>query len=201
MRQVTQQGLDFIKRHEALRLFVYDDATGRSPVNGVFQGYPTIGYGHLIAPPETVEHYQGGITEEMAVNLLRRDLKTAEHAVLRLIKVPLSDAQFDALVSFTFNAGAGALQRSTLRRKLNRGDYTAIPREMMRWVFSKGRKLRGLIKRRQQEGAMFASEAVESPSMQLASIIPKPKPQQPSESWGAIFVRFFHQYQAKASRS
>ena len=64
------------------------------------------------------EQYGQGITEAEAEDLLRRDVQVAERAVLRLIDVPLTDGQFDAMVSFTFNLGAGALQRSTLRRKV-----------------------------------------------------------------------------------
>lgn len=69
--------------------------------------------------------------------------------------MPLTDNQFDALVSFTFNLGAGALQRSTLRRKLNRGDYYSIPSELKKWVWAGGKKLKGLIKRREEESNLF----------------------------------------------
>lgn len=71
--------------------------------------------------------------------------------MLRLIKVPLTDGQFDALVSFTFNLGSGALQRSTLRRKVNREEHADVPREFLRWVWAGGKKLKGLIKRREAE--------------------------------------------------
>lgn len=78
-------------------------------------------------------------------------------AVLRLIKTPLADGQFDALVSFTFNLGAGALQRSSLRTKVNRGEHGDIPAELMKWVWSTGRKLPGLMRRRQAEGALYSA--------------------------------------------
>lgn len=81
--------------------------------------------------------------------------RIAERAVLRLISVPLTDGQFDALVSFTFNLGAGALQRSTLRRKMNRGEAEDVPAEFMKWVWAGGRKLKGLIKRRCAEALLF----------------------------------------------
>lgn len=80
-------------------------------------GYPTIGYGHVIIEGE---EFPLGIDRQKAEELLRQDVKIAERAVLRLIKVPLSDNQFSALVAFTYNLDAGALQRSTLRRKVNR---------------------------------------------------------------------------------
>lgn len=75
---------------------------------------------------------------------LRQDAQIAERAVLRLINVPLTDGQFDALVSFTYNLGGGALQRSTLRRKINREEHAEVPEQFMRWVWAGGRKLKGL---------------------------------------------------------
>jgi len=76
-------------------------------------------------------------------------------AVLRLIDVPLTDGQYDALVSFTFNLGAGALQRSTLRRKANREQHVEVPKQLMRWVWAGGRKLKGLIRRREAEALIY----------------------------------------------
>jgi lysozyme len=79
----------------------------------------------------------------------------AEQAVCRLVKVPLTDGQFDALVSFTFNLGSGALQRSTLRRKVNREEHEEVPREFLRWVWAGGRKLKGLVRRRAAEADLY----------------------------------------------
>ncbi len=107
-------------------------------------GYPTIGYGHAVNPDER-QQFASGITAKQAESLLRQDVQTAERAVLHLITVPLTDGQFDALVSFTFNLGAGALQRSTLRRKVNRGDHATVPAELRKWVWAGGRKLEGLV--------------------------------------------------------
>jgi hypothetical protein len=81
----------------------------------------------------------------------------SERAVLRLIQVSLDDGQFDALVSFTFNLGAGALQRSTLRRKINRKEYCTVPAELRRWVWADGRKLRGLMRRREAEANIYSA--------------------------------------------
>ena len=92
-----------------------------------------------------------------AEELLRRDVETAERAVLRLIRVPLEDGRFDALSSFAFNLGSGALQRSTLRRKVNRGEHDAVPAEFGRWVWAGGRKRRGLMRRREAEAALYMS--------------------------------------------
>lgn len=69
----------------------------------------------------------------------------------------LTDGQFDALVSFTFNIGAGALQRSTLRRKVNRSEHESVPTELMKWVWAAGKKLPELVRRRQAEGVAFVA--------------------------------------------
>ena len=111
MRHITQQGVNLIKEFEGFSPTIYPDAAG----------LPTIGYGHFLRAGEA-EMFRRGINHEAAVALLIKDVQATERAVLRLINVPLTDGQFDALVSFTFNLGAGALQRSTLRRKVNRED-------------------------------------------------------------------------------
>lgn len=144
MRNITDKGLALIKSSEKLVLTTYICPAG----------YPTIGYGHVVKASEA-ESFVGGITEACAEELLRVDVVAAQRAVLRLISVPLSDGQFDALVSFTFNLGGGALQRSTLRRKLNRGDYDAVPAEFMKWVWAGGKKLKGLQRRRSAESKLF----------------------------------------------
>ena len=142
MRKTNQAGIDLITKYEGFSKTVYT-----CPAN-----YPTIGYGHLVRDHED---FSNGVTQEEAMQLLKKDLTTAERAVTRLINVPLKDGQFDALVSFTFNLGAGALQRSTLRRKLNRGDYDSAPHELKKWVWAGGKKLTGLIRRRKEESDMF----------------------------------------------
>ena len=144
MRRITQTGLDLIKRFEGFSPTVYICPAG----------YPTIGYGHVVKPDER-ERFAGGITPEQAESLLRQDVQIAERAVLHLITVPLTDGQFDALVSFTFNLGAGALQRSTLRRRVNRGDHAAVPAEFGKWVWAGGRKLQGLVRRREAESMLY----------------------------------------------
>ena len=147
MRHVTEAGLDLIKRFEGFSPKIYICPAG----------YPTIGYGHVVLAHER-EQFAAGITQAEATELLRKDVRIAERAVLRLISVPLTDGQFDALISFTFNLGAGALQRSTLRRKVNRGEHQAVPAELMKWVWAVGKKLPGLVRRRQAEGVAYASE-------------------------------------------
>jgi lysozyme len=144
MRHVTQDGLDLVKHHEG-----FSDKVYICPA-----GHPTVGYGHLIL---SHEDFSDGITKSQAEDLLKYDVQIAERAVLRLITVPLTDGQFNALVSFTFNLGGGALQRSTLRRVVNRGDHDSVPQQFMRWVWADGRKLKGLIRRRGDEAALYQS--------------------------------------------
>lgn len=145
MRRISKDGLDLICRFE-----------GFSPVIYICPaGYPTIGYGHLITEANK-EQFLDGVDEDEALDLLRQDVAVAERAVLRLINVPLTQGQFDALVSFTFNLGSGALQRSTLRRKVNREEHDDVPAELMKWVWAGGRKLKGLVKRRKAEGALYS---------------------------------------------
>lgn len=145
MRHVTEAGLNLIKRFEGFSHTIYICPAG----------YPTIGYGHLVLEHEQ-DQFATGITQAEATELLRKDVRIAERAVLRLISVPLTDGQFDALVSFTFNLGAGALQRSTLRRKVNRGEHEGIPSELMKWVWAAGKKLPGLVRRRKAEALAYS---------------------------------------------
>jgi lysozyme len=144
MRHVTDVGLALIKRFEG-----FNPTTYICPA-----GYPTIGYGHVVRPDERPK-FSGGISENEAEDLLRRDVQIAESAVLRLIRVRLTDGQFDALVSFTFNLGSGALQRSTLRRKVNHEEHADVPQELRKWIMSAGIKLRGLLMRREAESLRY----------------------------------------------
>ncbi|MDF2180117.1 glycoside hydrolase family protein [Aliiglaciecola sp. CAU 1673] len=119
-------------------------------------GVLTIGYGHT----DDVEADQH-IDIAKAEDLLREDLRGSAAAVERIIKVPLNDNQFAALVSFTFNVGSGNLAASTLCSKLNAGDYDAVPTELARWVKAtdpatgKKRTLPGLVKRRASEAQLW----------------------------------------------
>ena len=142
MRHCTQQGIDLIKRFEGFSATVYICPAG----------HPTIGYGHVV---KEGEDFSKGISKRQAEILLKKDAQIAECAVLRLINVPLTNGQFDALVSFTYNLGGGALQRSTLRRKVNRREHSEVPAQFMRWVWAGGRKLKGLVRRRDAEAILF----------------------------------------------
>lgn len=140
---LSQNGLNLIKSHEGLRTTAYKD-----PV-----GVWTIGYGHTATAKPGQK-----ITEAQAEQLLRQDVGWAEAAVRKNVKVPLTQGQFDALVSFTFNLGAGALGRSTLLKKLNAGDYAGAQAEFGRFVHAGGRVLPGLVRRRGEEAQMFGGQ-------------------------------------------
>lgn len=139
-RRINAAGLDLVKSFESLRLHAYQDAVG----------VWTIGWGHI----EGVKADQT-ITEAQAEKFLLSDIAEAESAVERLITVQLNDNQFAALVSFTFNLGGGSLQISTLRKKLNAGDYASVPGQLALWVKGDGKTLPGLVKRRKAEADLW----------------------------------------------
>lgn len=141
------KNLDIIKLHEGLHL----DAYLPTP-NDV----PTIGYGHT----KGVKLGQR-ITVLQANQFLQEDIAWAEDAVNSLVKVRLNQNQFDALVSFVFNIGATAFEKSTLLRLLNSGDYTGAANQFPRWNKQNGKVLNGLTKRRKEEQALFLSSQVD----------------------------------------
>ncbi len=144
MRHITDNGLKLLKGFEGFSLTIYLDAAGLQ----------TVGYGHLILPHKKLA-FKNGISELDAESLLKQDVQLAEKAVARLITTPLTNNQFDALVSFTFNVGAGALQRSILRHKINSGEHEEVPLELLKWIYAGSRKIPGLIKRRILEGELY----------------------------------------------
>lgn len=150
--QTSDQGLALIKAHEGLRLEAYPDA-------GYGWDRATIGYGHTsqAGPPDVTRGMR--ITAAQAEQILRDDLRKFEGYVTSAVHVPLTQAQFDALVSWTFNLGPGNLKSSTMLRKLNAGDYQGAADEMLRWNKSNGKVLAGLTKRREAERALFLSQA------------------------------------------
>lgn len=139
--RTSDAGVALIKRSEGFRARPY-----LCPA-----GVPTIGYGHtggvaLDDPP---------ITEEQALCMLRADLVAFEMGVSAALRVRIEQHQFDALVSFAFNAGLGALQSSTLLRRLNAGDFAGAAAEFPRWNKGGGRVLPGLVARRAEERRLF----------------------------------------------
>lgn len=138
---ISQQGIEALKFFEGLRLTVYKDSAGLD----------TVGYGHLVKPGESFTT----ITEAEAEQLLKADISYAEDAVNRLVKVDLDQHQYDALVSFVYNVGAGAFADSTLLKRLNYGDYQGAANELDRWNKAGGRVIDGLVSRRYHEKQLF----------------------------------------------
>ncbi len=149
--QLSAAGLDLIKRFEGFRTHPYTDVAG----------FPTIGYGHRIVPPESFppESFPRGIGEPQAAAILARDVAAAERTVARLVKVALTQGQFDALVDFCFNLGAGRLASSTLLRCLNAGRYDAVAEQLLLWDLAGGEVNLGLKARREAELRLWKSGA------------------------------------------
>jgi len=113
-------------------------------------GVLTIGYGHTQGV-----NWGQTITQLQAEELLKQDLNYFEQSVTTLVKVPLTENQFAALVSFTFNVGVGAFSESTLLRLLNQKDYRAAADQFQRWVNGGGKEMAGLVRRREAERTLF----------------------------------------------
>lgn len=141
--KTSKNGIELIKKYEGCRLTAY-----KCPAN-----VWTIGYGHTKNVKKGMK-----ITKAEAESYLKDDLNTYENAVNKYVKVPLNQNQFDALVSFSFNCGTGALKTSTLLKKLNKKDYKGAANEFLRWNKANGKVLNGLTKRRKEERGLFMKE-------------------------------------------
>lgn len=128
--------------------------TYRDPV-----GYPTQGYGHLLSRDKSLPlSTWPDITEAQAKEWLENDAKNAKRAVNRLCPGVTRDTQIAALTDFTFNLGAGYLEISTLRKRINRGENPTVdPNEFMKWVYAGGVKYSGLVRRRRAETELWNS--------------------------------------------
>lgn len=147
--KLSQKGLDLIKQFEGLSLTPY-----LCPANIV-----TIGYGNTYYPNgQKVKLTDPAITQIVAESFLKHSLSTYEKAVDSFCRDDISQSQFDALVSFAYNLGTGALQKSTLIKKVNANpkDVT-IADEFMKWNKANGKVLAGLTKRRQAEANLYFS--------------------------------------------
>lgn len=150
--QLSAAGLSLLKQSEGFRAQTYLDAAG----------LPTIGYGHRLTRSES---YPNGITAAQAENILAWDVREAEQAIAGLVKVPLTQGQFDALVDFTFNLGAGRLAASTLLSDLNSGQYEPAAQQLLRWDHAGDRELPALKARRAAEFQLWNAE----PAQQAAA--------------------------------
>jgi lysozyme len=139
----------FTARHEGERLTAYPDP-------GYGWAVPTICYGHTRA----VVRGQTATREECAL-YLTEDYREVGAALERLVRVGVTPDQALALADFTFNVGTTAFANSTLLKKLNAGDCLGAANEFPRWVYSKGKRLPGLVKRRADEQALFKKDCKE----------------------------------------
>lgn len=148
--QTSDEGIALIKGFEGCRLTAYPDpGTGGAPW--------TIGYGWTL--PVDGKPVRPGMTIDQATadRLLKTGLVSYENDVLKIVKVKLTQGQFDALVSFAYNIGSRALSTSTLLKKLNTGDIKGAADEFLRWNKAGGKVLNGLNRRREAERALFLS--------------------------------------------
>lgn len=145
IKTINKEGLELIKHFEGLRLQAY-----KCPA-----GIPTIGYGSTFYPDGTKVKMGDSITTVQAENLLKNTLKIFERGVDDAVTVSLTDNQFSALVSFTFNVGLNAFRNSTLLRMLNLKNYNGAADQLLRWNKAGNQTLAGLTRRRQAERNLF----------------------------------------------
>ena len=156
---VSPKAIEMIKHHEGVRFKPY-----QCPAK-----LWTVGVGHVIDPNHgklSIEQrkdlpipqgWDRKLTEEEVNGILRHDLDRFERGVEKFCPVALTQGEFDALVSFSFNVGLGTLQRSTLRQKLLRGDKEGASEELLKYCMAGGKVLKGLLNRRNDERALFLS--------------------------------------------
>ena len=174
---ISSTGLALIKKWEGCELKAYID-----PV-----GIPTIGYGAIAYPDGTQVAMGDQITQEQAEGMLLHECASISPRIEQLVTVSLSQNQFDALVSFAFNVGVGALGESTLLRKLNQSDFAGAATEFLRW--NKGQvngqtvELEGLTNRRRDESTLFQSAATAGEPIEVDTT---PSPQQ-QVSWLEVY--------------
>jgi len=138
--KISEEGISLIKNYEGCRLEAYQDSVG----------IWTIGYGVIKGVKEGDQ-----INQEEADHLLKEELPEYEGYINDMIKVPLEQCQFDALVCWVYNLGPNNLKDSTLLRILNDGDYDGVPEQIKRWNKAGGKVLAGLVKRRAAEADLF----------------------------------------------
>ena len=143
LMKISEEGKALIKKFEGCKLEAY-----LCPA-----GYWTIGFGNVKNAKEGKT-----ISQNEADFYLTKDLEEFESYVNSMVKVPLEQNQFDALVAWTFNLGGSNLRSSTMLKVLNNGEYDKVPSEMKRWNKAGGKTLQGLIRRREAESLLFKNE-------------------------------------------
>lgn len=156
---MTDDGKNLLIQLEDIRCEVYPDSAG----------LPTIGVGHLLTKDELSSgkiwvgekcfDYRAGLTEQQAIELMEADVAPRSEAVRALVKAPLPDHRMDALTIFAFNIGLEAFRKSTLLQKVNAGEFNEVPAQLRRWVYAGGKKIAGLVNRREAEIRLWNGEA------------------------------------------
>lgn len=144
-KSISKTGIDLISSFEGIRLNAYDDGVG----------VWTIGIGTTVYPNGVKVKKGDKCTLDQAKEYFAHDLKSFEKTVNDSVKVPLSQNQFDALVSLSYNIGSGAFKNSTLLKKLNAKDYAGAADQFLRWNKGGGKVMKGLVRRREAERALF----------------------------------------------
>lgn len=153
--QISESGIEFIKRYEGVRNTAYNDVAGLR----------TIGVGHLLTSEELQGQYvrigservplNQSLTSQQVIDLLKQDLLPKEQTVRSAIKTNITQSQYDMLCSLCFNIGSGAFKKSTVVRVINEGNFDQVPSAFMMWVKAGGRVVNGLVNRRRAEAANF----------------------------------------------
>jgi lysozyme len=178
MNKINKEALSLIKEFEGLELNAYVD-----PV-----GVWTIGYGHTAAAGPPAPKKGMKLTVQEAEALLLNDLVKYERPVRQSVKVPLTDNQYGALVSFTYNLGEGNFKSSTLLKKVNAKDFAGAALEFRKWNKADGRVLNGLTRRRAAEAALF-KKAGNGSSVPTHVVVDDPGVGQPTNPNGAVAPR------------
>ena len=146
MNQLSSNGLDFIKSFEGFSASPYRDSVG----------VPTIGYGTIMYPDGTrVTMNDDDITEDQALQYLGFEVNKKTHSINGMVTSTVNQNQFDALVSFAYNLGSGALHGSTLLKLVNQSDFDAAANEFPKWNHAGGAVIAGLTRRRAAERELF----------------------------------------------
>jgi len=145
--QISNKGLEFIKKNEGFQAKAYPDAGGYS-----------IGYGTFLYSPQLMAKYKNTtITKEEGEALMVPNLQTITQEINQHVKVPLTQNQFDALADFCYNLGCDSLTESILLKLLNQKNYQNAAIEFGKWIHSEGVIVPGLVARRNEEKELFSS--------------------------------------------
>jgi lysozyme len=179
---MSSKGIALIKQFEGCCLTIYDDQAG----------YPSIGIGHLLTRTENVSgkiwisgapyviYY--GLTEELCIELLKQDLQVPVDTVNQVVRVPLNQNQFDAMVSFVFNVGCTRFRNSAILQAINAGRLDQVPRQLRLWIYVNDKISKGLQNRREAEIKLWNTPVEnETPvdSMLPIDFIDPPEPRRP----------------------